>query len=95
MRNLIALLAACVLVTGCGGKRADTTAGADSGDCAAAEGRITIATGDTGGVYHTLGGGMAQLISGKTPLKATARGDRRVRAEHPAARLRDYDRPSP
>ncbi|MFL6143408.1 MAG: TAXI family TRAP transporter solute-binding subunit [Labedaea sp.] len=66
-----------LLATACGGKRADTSsgAGAPSGQsvpCEAANGRITIATGNTGGVYYTLGGGLAQLISGNTKLKATA-----------------------
>lgn len=75
MRNrpLLAVLAACLVAAGCGGKRApEAGAGADPAACAASEGRITIATGNTGGVYYTLGGGLAQLISGNTPLKATA-----------------------
>lgn len=64
-----------LVVTGCGGKRTDDTAAAGAGQQAACEttdGRITIATGNTGGVYYTLGGGLAQLISGNTKLKATA-----------------------
>ncbi|WP_263399579.1 TAXI family TRAP transporter solute-binding subunit [Saccharopolyspora pogona] len=33
---------------------------------------MTIATGNTGGVYYVLGGGLAQLISNNTKLRATA-----------------------
>ena len=66
-----------LLATACGGKRADTSSGAGSSSgqsvsCEAANGRITIATGNTGGVYYTLGGGLAQLISANTKLRATA-----------------------
>lgn len=65
-----------LIVTGCGGKRTDTGSGSGSGGqraaCEAASGRITIATGNTGGVYYTLGGGLAELISNNTKLKATA-----------------------
>jgi TRAP transporter TAXI family solute receptor len=71
-----ALAAAAVLalaVTGCGGKQqtdSPGTGGAQS--CEAGEGRITIATGNSGGVYYVLGGGLAQLISNNTKLRATA-----------------------
>ena len=72
MRRLLAGLTAFALVlTGCGGKqRAEEAAGGQ--ECAATAGRITIATGNSGGVYYVLGGGLAQLISGNTPLRATA-----------------------
>jgi TRAP transporter TAXI family solute receptor len=62
------------VATGCGGKR-DTGAAPQPGQqvaCEATEGRITIATGNVGGVYYVLGGGLAQLISNNTKLKATA-----------------------
>jgi hypothetical protein len=65
-----------LIATGCGGKRTDTGSGSGGGGqqaaCEAASGRITIATGNTGGVYYTLGGGLAELISKNTNLKATA-----------------------
>jgi len=64
-----------LIATGCGGKRTDTGSGGGGGQqasCEAASGRITIATGNTGGVYYTLGGGLAELISKNTNLKATA-----------------------
>ena len=40
--------------------------------CEAEEGRITIATGNSTGVYYVLGGGIADLISDETPIRATA-----------------------
>ena len=74
MRALrIAALAVClVAAVACGGKQANNSAEQSSGECEASSGRITIATGNTGGVYYTLGGGLAQLISDNTPLKASA-----------------------
>ncbi|TWP53049.1 TAXI family TRAP transporter solute-binding subunit [Lentzea tibetensis] len=74
MRRLtIGLLALAVVVSGCGGKRtaspSDTGGGAG---CEAADGRITIATGNSGGVYFVVGGGLAKLISDNTKLKASA-----------------------
>lgn len=75
-RLVAALLAAGMLAAGCGGKRTNDTSGA-SGDAAAAscetgEGRITIATGNSTGVYYALGGGLGQLISDNTTLRANA-----------------------
>lgn len=72
-----ALAAAAVLalaVTGCGGKQQTDSPAAGGGtqSCEAGEGRITIATGNSGGVYYVLGGGLAQLISNTTKLRATA-----------------------
>lgn len=53
---------------------ADTSAGsaAEPVPCEAEEGRITIATGNSTGVYYVLGGGIASLISDETPIRATA-----------------------
>ncbi|MFC7489475.1 MULTISPECIES: TAXI family TRAP transporter solute-binding subunit [unclassified Knoellia] len=65
-------------LTGCGGKQdrtSDTAATGASGganDCTASAGQITIATGNSTGVYYALGGGLAQVISANTELKATA-----------------------
>lgn len=73
LRIASATLAVCLVAAACGGKQAsDNTADESNGKCEAASGRITIATGNTGGVYYTLGGGLAQLISDNTPLKASA-----------------------
>jgi TRAP transporter TAXI family solute receptor len=70
----IALVAVAVALAaaGCGGKQANTSADESSTACETSSGRITIATGNTGGVYYTLGGGLAQLISNNTSLKASA-----------------------
>jgi TRAP transporter TAXI family solute receptor len=75
MRAKVLLAVAVVLAaTGCGGKQATDSAPATGGQvsCEATDGRITIATGNSGGVYYVLGGGLAQLISNNTKLKATA-----------------------
>ena len=65
----------CSLVAACGGRqqpgrrrRRPPTAST----CEAGPGQITIATGNSTGVYYVLGGGLASLISANTPLKATA-----------------------
>jgi len=73
-RIVAGVLAVGLVAAGCGGKRPTDSASDDSGAaaCEAAEGRVTIATGNTGGVYYTLGGGLAQLISDNTPVKASA-----------------------
>ena len=74
-RTLIGVLGLALVATGCGGKREDTPAvqqPAGSSSCEAADGRVTIATGNVGGVYYVLGGGLAQVISNNSKLKATA-----------------------
>ncbi|MEV4311734.1 TAXI family TRAP transporter solute-binding subunit [Actinocrispum sp. NPDC049592] len=73
-KAFVGVLGLALVATGCGGKR-DTGAAPQPGQqvaCEAADGRITIATGNVGGVYYVLGGGLAQLISNNTKLKATA-----------------------
>jgi TRAP transporter TAXI family solute receptor len=74
MKRAVAAAAVLALaVTGCGGKQqTDQTAPGGTQSCEAGEGRITIATGNSGGVYYVLGGGLAQLISNTTKLRATA-----------------------
>jgi TRAP transporter TAXI family solute receptor len=74
MKRAIAAAAVLALaVTGCGGKQqADPPAQSGGQSCEAGEGRITIATGNSGGVYYVLGGGLAQVISKNTRLRATA-----------------------
>ncbi|MEU4525089.1 TAXI family TRAP transporter solute-binding subunit [Amycolatopsis sp. NPDC024027] len=76
MKRAVAAAAVLALaVTGCGGKQQTTDQAAPGGatqSCEAGEGRITIATGNSGGVYYVLGGGLAQLISNSTKLRATA-----------------------
>ncbi|WIV57116.1 TAXI family TRAP transporter solute-binding subunit [Amycolatopsis nalaikhensis] len=72
-RALAAVAVLALAVTGCGGKQqTDSAAPSGSGSCETADGRITIATGNSGGVYYVLGGGLAQLISNNTKLRATA-----------------------
>lgn len=57
-RFAVAVLVAALAATACGGKQTGG-AGADGKD----GGRLTIATGNTTGVYYQLGGGLAKLIS--------------------------------
>ena len=66
--------AAALLSAGCGGRQqpAAPAGGADASSCQASSGQITIATGNSTGVYYALGGGLASLISANTTLKATA-----------------------
>nr|CEL15770.1 TRAP transporter solute receptor, TAXI family precursor [Kibdelosporangium sp. MJ126-NF4] len=65
-----------LVATGCGGKREDNKSAqpqpGGQTSCEAPEGRVTIATGNVGGVYYVLGGGLAQVISNNSKLKATA-----------------------
>lgn len=71
-----ALVAGAALVlAGCGGRveRAPQgDASADSGGCEAQAGQMTIATGNSTGVYYVLGGGIANVLSEKTDLRVTA-----------------------
>ncbi|WP_439378031.1 TAXI family TRAP transporter solute-binding subunit [Amycolatopsis lexingtonensis] len=72
-RALVTAAVLALAVTGCGGKQqTDSAAPGGSQSCEAGEGRITIATGNSGGVYYVLGGGLAQLISNNTKVRATA-----------------------
>jgi uncharacterized protein len=57
--TLVAALAAAVALTACGGEREDAASGEG--------GRLSIATGNTTGVYYVLGGGLARLISDAVP----------------------------
>jgi uncharacterized protein len=69
------LIAFGLVANGCGGKRADSVpieSSLNGGSCTASSGRITIATGNVGGVYYVVGGRIAQLINENTDLDATA-----------------------
>ncbi|TWD81479.1 hypothetical protein FB561_2595 [Kribbella amoyensis] len=64
---VVAIAAACSLVA-CGGQREP-----DAGGAGTEGGRLTIATGNTTGVYYQLGGAMAKVISDKVEgYRATA-----------------------
>jgi uncharacterized protein len=79
-RSLVALLAAVVGVTalaGCGGRQGAAPGGgpaAGEGCEVTADTRLSIATGNTGGVYYVLGGRLGELVTEGTggKLKATA-----------------------
>ncbi|HEU5144058.1 MAG TPA: TAXI family TRAP transporter solute-binding subunit [Dermatophilaceae bacterium] len=71
------LIVAGLALSACGGKQAQEpsaggTGAGGAGSCEIASGQVTIATGNSTGVYFVLGGGIASMLSSKTPLKATA-----------------------
>ncbi|MEQ7124368.1 TAXI family TRAP transporter solute-binding subunit [Actinopolymorpha sp. B11F2] len=74
LRLGVAALAGALAFSGCGGKRTDTeTGGGGAGESGSTGGRLTIATGNTTGVYYQLGGGLARLIDQNLEgYKATA-----------------------
>lgn len=67
-------LASALTLSACGGQQADSAAGkgADPDSCDAGKGRVTIATGNSTGVYYVVGGGIAKLINSETKLQASA-----------------------
>lgn len=74
-RMMVGLVAAGLIVTACGGRQEtepSTSDTADAGSCEAGSGRMTVATGNSTGVYYVLGGGLAKLISDETDIAATA-----------------------
>lgn len=74
LRVAVGVLSVGLVAAGCGGKQTPAASNGEPGGaaCEAADGRITIATGNSGGVYYVVGGGLAKLISDNTKLKATA-----------------------
>jgi TRAP transporter TAXI family solute receptor len=70
VRIVAGIVAVGLVAAGCGADDSTESAQGATG-CVATDGRITIATGNAGGVYDTLGGGLAKLISDNTPLKVT------------------------
>jgi TRAP transporter TAXI family solute receptor len=58
--TMAALMTAMTVLTGCGGERGNGGSDADGG-------RLSIATGNTTGVYYQLGGGYARLIGQHVP----------------------------
>jgi uncharacterized protein len=67
-------LASALTLSACGGQQADSAAGkgADADSCDAGTGRVTIATGNSTGVYYVVGGGLAKLVNSETKLQASA-----------------------
>lgn len=71
------LIVAGLALSACGGKQtqepsAGGTGGTAGAACEISAGQVTIATGNSTGVYYVLGGGIASMLSNKSPLKATA-----------------------
>jgi len=77
LRRPVVVAAACataLVLAACGGRQAPAAApgSSDASSCEPSTGQITIATGNSTGVYYALGGGLASLISSGSTLKATA-----------------------
>ncbi|MEV0795375.1 TAXI family TRAP transporter solute-binding subunit [Kribbella sp. NPDC050459] len=67
LRSVAVALVTVVSLAACGGQREPSGSGSESG------GRLTIATGNTTGVYYQLGGALASVISQKmSGYRATA-----------------------
>jgi TRAP transporter TAXI family solute receptor len=65
VKRVVVALLALALTAACGGQREETSPGSG--------GRLTIATGNTTGVYYLMGGGLAKIISADLPgYRATA-----------------------
>lgn len=67
-------VAAALVLTACGGQQEQQEAGsgAEESSCDAGQGRLSIATGNSTGVYYVVGGGLAQLVNDETDLQATS-----------------------
>jgi len=71
--GMVAVATSALILSGCGGRQdqaQDDGAGAES--CTASAGQVTIATGNSTGVYYVLGGGIATVLEDKTELRASA-----------------------
>lgn len=71
---LLAVVLAMSSLVACGGRQQTASPGDGTGCEITADRRISIATGNTGGVYYVLGGAFAEAVSSATggTLKATA-----------------------
>ena len=67
-------VAAALVLTACGGQQAsqEAGAGAEESSCDPGTGRLSIATGNSTGVYYVVGGGLAQLVNDETDIQATS-----------------------
>lgn len=67
-------LASALTLSSCGGQqdRAAAGSGADESSCDAGTGSVSIATGNSTGVYYVVGGGLAKVINAETDLQATS-----------------------
>jgi uncharacterized protein len=70
----LATLVAAAGLAGCGGRQANSAAGPSGGCEVTQDTRLSIATGNTGGVYYVVGGRYGELVTQDTggKLKATA-----------------------
>ncbi|QAY61682.1 TAXI family TRAP transporter solute-binding subunit [Microbacterium protaetiae] len=65
--------ASALLMTACGGQQSREPVAAGSGEaCVAPAQQLTIATGNSTGVYYVLGGAISDVLSTETDLRVTA-----------------------
>lgn len=70
---VVGLVIAALGAAGLGGQSGRTAGSdADPSGCEAGNGRLSIATGNSTGVYYVVGGGLARLINHETDLRAAA-----------------------
>lgn len=77
--GLAGLAIAALTLTACGGQQprgntedSGTASSSAAGSCEAPEQQLSVATGNSTGVYYVLGGAMTNLLSAETPMRATA-----------------------
>ena len=72
-RGVVGVAAAALILSGCGGRQDQAQDdGSGAASCEASAGQVTIATGNSTGVYYVMGGGIASVLEDKTELRASA-----------------------
>ena len=72
-RGMVGVAASALILSGCGGRQDQAEDdGAGAASCEATAGQVTIATGNSTGVYYVMGGGVASLLEKHTELRASA-----------------------
>ncbi len=72
-RGLVGVAATALILSGCGGRQDQAQDdGSGAASCKETAGQVTIATGNSTGVYYVMGGGIASVLEDKTELRASA-----------------------
>ncbi len=72
VRGMVVVAASALILSGCGGRQDQAQDAGDAGSCKASPGQVTIATGNSTGVYYVMGGGIASVLEDNTELRASA-----------------------
>lgn len=70
--GMVGVAASALILSGCGGRQDQAQDGTAADSCKASAGQVTIATGNSTGVYYVMGGGIASVLEDKTELRASA-----------------------